>query len=254
MTGKQQTTASKSASLEGSLLKGRVQLPKEKEIPVNGYYFVELTPTVRAKLCLTHLADKQQWKEFGAQGLKQKFIRCRVLRRGQDSQLYVSLRESLVEDSPELPGRLAKELTEATALPSIGDRVKGYVIRTTKYGVFVRLHRTLTALVEKRYLSKTFITDLKHAFRPGQLVSGKVVRREADKGRVYLSLMESSQLPSSPVSSTGRTSKYTWETVQVGMKLAGTISSRKDYGVFVEIDDSDKLRKSACVCVVCDVL
>ncbi|RQM29029.1 hypothetical protein B5M09_003214 [Aphanomyces astaci] len=122
----------------------------------------------------------------------------------------------------------AADAAQKGKLPQVGDLVSGYVATVAAGGVFVRLHRSVTARVMLRDLSDEFVKEPAATFPPGTLVAGRVTK--VDNGKVELSLKASVV--------TGSTSQLTVKSLTVGQTVKGTIRSIQTYGVFVLLENS----------------
>eukprot|EP00511_Aplanochytrium_stocchinoi_P004268 CAMPEP_0204825738 /NCGR_PEP_ID=MMETSP1346-20131115/3552_1 /ASSEMBLY_ACC=CAM_ASM_000771 /TAXON_ID=215587 /ORGANISM="Aplanochytrium stocchinoi, Strain GSBS06" /LENGTH=802 /DNA_ID=CAMNT_0051953457 /DNA_START=106 /DNA_END=2514 /DNA_ORIENTATION=+ len=230
----------------GTIVVGRLSLEGEKNS--SGYVLVKVAPSLSARLCLTHIDDSENWVDSPLTKLKNKqFVKCRLLNsadlpNNKDDFLYVSLRPSLVnEDSAEngqndegVEEMIEEELKSSTKLPAVGQLVKGFVVGTSKHGCFVRLTRYITALVQLRNLSDSYVEDVSKYFPLGKLVAGRVIHTNPEKHQVTLSLKSTSVIGSN-------TKKWTWENIKPGMKLPGRVRRCEKYGVLINLEDSERL-------------
>lgn len=79
-------------------------------------------------------------------------------------------------------------------------------------------------------LSDGFIKDIKGAFPPGKLVTGRVLDVDSNKGQINLSLKRSVVLAKKRV---------LFADVAVGQIIRGTVKSVQSFGVFVRLRNSD---------------
>ena len=97
-----------------------------------------------------------------------------------------------------------------------GQLVSGYVKSTNAAGCFVHLGRTVTGRVLISELSDGFIKDVKDAFPPGKLITGRILDVDTAKGQVNLSLKKSVVLAKK---------RMLFADVAVGQIVRGTVKS-----------------------------
>lgn len=161
------------------------------------------------------------------------FVLCRVLEATTVKGVVdVSLRQS----------RIDGDLDEDDA-PEIGDLAHAYVVDTNKKGCFLRLSRKVEGRATLKELCDSFLPDPAGSFPCGRLVVGKVKAvkpRGKGKGSSALPLKMSAladlDLRESVVSTRN---KLKFEDVAVGSKLKGRVSRIEEYGVFVQLENSD---------------
>ena len=161
------------------------------------------------------------------------YVECRVVALSQNNTIAeVSLR----------PSRINGDIDDDPA-PEIGDVQQGYVIHTNKNGCFVRLSRTCEGRATLKNLCDGFLPSPDESFPMGRLVAGKVIstRPASKKGnhtkdsvqvQVDFDMRESTLLDELQ-------NRLTFEKIEVGEKYSGTVQRIEDYGVFVQLQNSD---------------
>ncbi|KAJ3056513.1 Protein RRP5 [Rhizophlyctis rosea] len=229
---------------EGKVLVGRVTKVNAEQGLV-----VQLGPQIYGRVHLTDLRDgylKQPTEGFE----KGDVVRCCVLSVDiANKQVDLSLRASRVGEAPATAAKVKKgkkkEVDEtpsapAVAAPEVKDIkdleadtvVVGYIRNISEKGCFVSLNRNVAARVQISELSDAFIKDWKTAFRKGQLVKGRVLSVDQEKGQVELSLKNSVVDPSSVGD------KITFADLAPGKKVKGTIKKIESFGVFIQLQNS----------------
>lgn len=162
-----------------------------------------------------------------------EYIECRTLTLSQNETLAeVSFR----------PSRINGDIDDDPP-PESGEVVQGYVIQTNKNGCFVRLSRTTEGRATLKQLCDGFLQNPESSFPMGRLVAGKVteVRPVTKKGKhavdsvrtqVDLDMRESTLLEE-------QENRLTFENVRVGEKYKGSVQRIEDYGVFVQLENSN---------------
>ncbi|MGH9355624.1 MAG: 30S ribosomal protein S1, partial [Terriglobia bacterium] len=146
-------------------------------------------------------------------------ISCKVIDFNKSrNNVVVSRKAALEEDLSRKRDKLLEVLREGAVLP-------GRVKNVTDYGAFVDLGG-LDGLLHITDLAWGRVSRASDLLEAGQEIQVKVLKYDAEKGRVSLGLK---QLTTDP-----------WERVtniyQVGHRLTGRVVSVTDYGAFVEIE------------------
>ncbi len=132
--------------------------------------------------------------------------------------IVVSARELVEQETRALKQETLSKL-------SVGSEAVGKVKNVTSYGAFVDLGG-IDGLIHVTDISYGRIKDPSAVLAPGQEVTAKVIKLDAEKERVSLSLKAMEPDP--------------WETVseryQEGMVVKGAVASVTDYGAFVELE------------------
>nr|KAJ3421087.1 rRNA biogenesis protein rrp5 [Polyrhizophydium stewartii] len=190
-----------------------------------------LSNHVQARVHLTDLADEPA-KAPTAQFSEGNCVRAVVLEVHQDTQrVSCSLRKSHVAD--------AADSAEAATAPKeleFGDIeadqiVAGYVRDISEKGCFVSLSRGIHARVKMSELADEYVVDIKAAFKPGQLVRGRVLGVDAGKRQIELSLKPS------VVGVRGK-HMVQFGDLAVGMKMSGTVKRIQPFGLFIQLHNS----------------
>lgn len=117
------------------------------------------------------------------------------------------------------------QLAETLARLEVGEPATGTVKNITTYGVFVDLGG-IDGLIKMTELSYGRVGSPSDLLSPGEEVTGKVLRIDAERGRVALSLRAMQPDP--------------WITIEErykeGDRIQGRVSSVTDYGAFVELE------------------
>jgi len=137
-----------------------------------------------------------------------------------------------------------KDLSEFTE----GSTVKGVVKSLASYGAFVDIGASTDGLLHVSQLSAEFVSDVSDVVKEGQEIEVRIVKIDAGKGQVGLSLMTeeeaASSKPSRPNNNrrTGRRddsallnslNEKGWDS---SVMVEGTVVSTVDFGAFVKVD------------------
>jgi rRNA biogenesis protein RRP5 len=157
-------------------------------------------------------------------------VTCRVLATVPKKPIVdISCRESRIEGD-----------LDDDEPPQVGDTMQAYVKSTTKKGCFLRLSRQIDGRVLLKELSDGFVPDPVASFPQGRLVVGKVKsiheieaskRKTCCKFKVELDMRESTLLDAQ--------AKIKFQEILVGSKHKGTVTRIEDYGVFVQLQNSE---------------
>jgi small subunit ribosomal protein S1 len=107
-----------------------------------------------------------------------------------------------------------------------GDIVKGIVSSVTDFGAFIKLG-AIEGLLHNQEISWDKAVTAKNTFKSGDEVEVKVIKIDKDAGKISLS---KKALEDSPVKNFASTNK-------IGDIVTGTVKDKKDFGVFVALDD-----------------
>ncbi len=118
------------------------------------------------------------------------------------------------------------EQVSANAPKSLGDlvprqEVKGTVKRLELYGAFVDIGIGQDALLHISQLGKANVRNVEDVVKAGEEITAYVLKVDKDAGRVALSLVKPPAV--------------TWDDIQEGMVLRGTITRLESYGAFVDV-------------------
>lgn len=107
------------------------------------------------------------------------------------------------------------------------DMISGTVSRIVEYGAFVDLGDGVEGLIHRNDLSWSVISNPREVVQPGETVEAKILKMDAEKGKISLGLKQKKENP--------------WETVdsryQVGKKYHGRVKNLMDFGAFVELEE-----------------
>lgn len=163
-----------------------------------------------------------------------KYVECRILKCDDKIHRFdVSLRASRVHGD-----------LDADPEPQVGDVVQGFVTMTNKNGCFVRISSAVEGRSTLKELCDGYLPHPETSFPPGRLVVGKVTatrpiskkdgkaHKDGTKLQVDLDMRESTLIQDSE-------DRLTFQDVQVGEKYKATVQRVEDFGVFVQIENSD---------------
>jgi rRNA biogenesis protein RRP5 len=176
---------------------------------------------------ITDLHDKA--RENPLKGFKSKqYIKAYVLstqdtEKGEGAVVRLSLRPSRLAGK-----KLASEVASVEEL-AVGQVVKGFVKATTKKGCWVCLSHGVDVRVLIKDLSDKFVKDPETEFPVGKLVTGKVTMI-AD-GKADMSLRASALHATK--------AQIVFNDLKDGLVVKGRIKNVQEYGVFVELLDSN---------------
>ncbi|GAB4279486.1 MAG: 30S ribosomal protein S1 [Candidatus Rifleibacteriota bacterium] len=109
----------------------------------------------------------------------------------------------------------------------VGDLIKGTVSRIVEYGAFVDLGDGVEGLIHRNDLSWSVISNPREVVQPGQEIEAKILKMDAEKGKISLGLKQKKENP--------------WESVdsryKVGQKYPGKVKNLMDFGAFVELEE-----------------
>jgi len=122
---------------------------------------------------------------------------------------------------------LPKPMEEFSRKHRVGDIVTGTVSSLTDFGAFVRLEGGVEGLLHNQESSWDKSKRAKDLFNVGDEVEVKIIKIDTDAGKISLS---KKALEKSPVDAFADTHK-------VGDIVTGTVKDKKDFGVFIALDD-----------------
>ncbi|KNC78346.1 hypothetical protein SARC_09219 [Sphaeroforma arctica JP610] len=198
------------------------------------------------KFGLVHVTEmSDEYAEDAFAGIKEgAIVKCVVVGLEEDGRrISLSTRKSaLAGDHVEAIEAVDVRIEKASDLAE-GQIVRGYVKSISENGCFVWLNRELCARVKIANLSDEFVRDWKTLYPPGKRVTGKVLSvQESPIERVEMSLKATVLDPS--LAAAKSASAVTFETLEKGMTVTGTVRAIERYGVFVKIDGGEATRLS----------
>ncbi len=120
-----------------------------------------------------------------------------------------------------------KKKAEIFSKYHVDDIIKGKVARIVEYGAFVDLGDGAEGLIHRNDLSWSVISNPREVVNPGDEVEAKILKMDAEKGKISLGLKQKKENP--------------WETVDVkykaGQKYHGKVKNLMDFGAFVELEE-----------------
>eukprot|EP00903_Cladosiphon_okamuranus_P010099 g9564.t2 len=245
--------------VEGDIVEGTVDSGVKAWAPP--CLMVRLDRGGMGRVCVTEMAEEPAWRENPLNRFKDGTrVKCRVLaslpshqqqggskrrsRKGvtgdSDSStgganagpVELSLRQSRLDESLDV-----SEATKREGPPEVGSTAKCYVVDTGKSGCFVRLQGGVNGRVLLKHLSDRYVSNPRQEFPSGKLVAGKVLSKDEATGNVSLTLQPSVVLDGKG----GEGGGLSWgsESLKAGLKVKGKIAAVKDFGVFIQVDDSE---------------
>jgi small subunit ribosomal protein S1 len=125
-----------------------------------------------------------------------------------------------------LKNLLPKPIDQFCQNNRVGDVLKGEVTSVTDFGAFVRLDE-VEGLLHNQEISWDKSKNAKNSFKPGDEVEVKIIKIDKDAGKISLSMKA---LSDSPIKMFAKNHK-------VGDIVQGKVKDKKDFGVFIAIDD-----------------
>ncbi|WFC98207.1 rRNA biogenesis protein rrp5 [Malassezia yamatoensis] len=157
-----------------------------KAVTNNGV-FVSLGRCTDARVMIKELFDEYV-KDFKSRFHLGQLVRGVVLAVDGD-KVEFSLKASRLQSST--PSNTKKSSSRLRDY-SVGDKIDGYVRGTADYGVFVQINGTdISGLAHKSELADNPNADAVRAFDVGDRVKAKVLKVDADKGRISFGLKPS---------------------------------------------------------------
>ncbi|WP_457607016.1 30S ribosomal protein S1 [Nitratifractor sp.] len=127
-----------------------------------------------------------------------------------------------------LKSLLPKPMEEFSRKHRVGDIVTGTVSSLTDFGAFVRLDGGVEGLLHNQESSWDKSKRAKDLFKTGDEVEVKIIKIDTDAGKISLS---KKALEKSPVDAFAEKHK-------VGDIVTGIVKDKKDFGVFIALDDN----------------
>lgn len=125
-----------------------------------------------------------------------------------------------------LKNLLSKPIDQFCQNNRVGDVLKGEVTSVTDFGAFVKLDE-VEGLLHNQEISWDKSQNAKNSFKPGDEVEVKIIKIDKDAGKISLSMKA---LSDSPIKMFAKNHK-------VGDIVQGKVKDKKDFGVFIAIDD-----------------
>ena len=125
-----------------------------------------------------------------------------------------------------LKNLLTKPIDEFCSSHKVGDILKGEITSITDFGAFVKLG-ALEGLLHNQEISWDKTKNAKNTLKTGDEVEVKIIKVDKDAGKISLSMKA---LSDSPIKIFAKNHK-------VGDIIEGKIKDKKDFGVFVAIED-----------------
>lgn len=120
-----------------------------------------------------------------------------------------------------------KKKAEIFSKYHVDDVIKGTVARIVEYGAFVDLGDGVEGLIHRNDLSWSVISNPREVVNPGDEVEAKILKMDAEKGKISLGLKQKKSNP--------------WESVdtnyKTGQKYHGKVKNLMDFGAFVELEE-----------------
>jgi len=185
---------------------------------IKGGYEVDLGNDIRAFLPLSKVDVKRPSENSDYVGVKSLFYIDRLYAKGK-TNIVVSRRDWMEED-------IRKRRDEFFGQIKIGDTVEGTVKSFTSFGAFVDLGG-FDGLLHINDMNWGHVTRPKDFVKLGESIQLKVIRMEAQEGRINLSLKHFTEDPWNHFED-----KY-----HIGDVVKGKVTKLADFGAFIEIEE-----------------
>ncbi len=185
---------------------------------IKGGYEVDLGNDIRAFLPLSKVDVKRPSENSDYVGVKSSFYIDRLYAKGK-TNIVVSRRDWMEED-------IKKRRDEFFGQVKIGDTVEGIVKSFTSFGAFVDLGG-FDGLLHINDMSWGHVTRPKDFVKLGESIQLKVIRLEAQEGRINLSLKHFTEDPWN----------HFEEKYHIGDVVKGKVTKLADFGAFIEIEE-----------------
>jgi small subunit ribosomal protein S1 len=185
---------------------------------IKGGYEVDLGNDIRAFLPLSKVDVKRPSENSDYVGVKSPFYIDRLYAKGK-TNIVVSRRDWMEED-------IKKRRDEFFGHVKIGDTVEGIVKSFTSFGAFVDLGG-FDGLLHINDMSWGHVTRPKDFVKLGESIQLKVIRLEAQEGRINLSLKHFTEDPWN----------HFEEKYHIGDVVKGKVTKLADFGAFIEIEE-----------------
>jgi small subunit ribosomal protein S1 len=185
---------------------------------IKGGYEVDLGNDIRAFLPLSKVDVKRPSENSDYVGVKSSFYIDRLYAKGK-TNIVVSRRDWMEED-------IRKRREEFFGQAKIGETVEGIVKSFTSFGAFVDLGG-FDGLLHINDMSWGHVTRPKDFVKLGESIQLKVIRLEAQEGRINLSLKHFTEDPWN----------HFEEKYHIGDVVKGKVTKLADFGAFIEIEE-----------------
>ncbi len=171
---------------------------------------------VRGFLPQSQLSHSKNTKDTLGQSFPMLVIECDRRRRN----VVVSEKQIMEE-------KRQGKLSEILGNIKEGDIITGIVSRIVEYGSFIDLGEGVEGLIHRNELSWSVINNPRDVIQPGQEIKCRVLKIDAEKGKISLSLR---QMKEDPWGSVER--RY-----EPSRTYQGTVKNLMDFGAFVELEE-----------------
>ncbi|KAG8928202.1 rRNA biogenesis protein rrp5 [Tulasnella sp. 418] len=130
------------------------------------------------------------------------------------------------------PAVVDKEVQRLEDL-KLGDTVRGFV-KNIKNGLFVIVGRDIDAKVQIKELFDEYIKDWESRFQLHQVVKGKIIKLDAENRQIELTFRSGDR-----INAKSAAKRLGWNDFKVHQKVDGLVKAVENYGLFVEIKDSN---------------
>ncbi|KAK3357091.1 hypothetical protein B0T25DRAFT_146638 [Lasiosphaeria hispida] len=205
------------------VLAGRVTKLSDRQI------IVKLSETLAAPVHTADLADDYD-EANPLRFSKHEIVRVAVVEVDKSNKrIRLSMRPSRVLNSA-LPVK-DREITKNSKL-EVGDVIRGFVKNVSDKGLFVSLGGDITAMVQIRNLSDSFLKEWKDHFQVDQIVKGRII--SVANGRLEMSLKQS-------VVEKDFIPLVTITDLKEGQIITGKVRKVEEFGAFIDVDGSANL-------------
>ncbi|KAK1751629.1 hypothetical protein QBC47DRAFT_390592 [Echria macrotheca] len=205
----------------GMILKGRITKLRDTHITVH------LNASWAGPVFLPDLADDFD-EANPAKFKKREIVQVAVIDIDESNKkVRLSTRPSRVLNSS-LPVK-DREISKTSKL-EVGEIIRGFVKNISDKGLFVSLGGDVTAMVQIRNLSDSFLKEWKDHFQLNQVVKGRIISNS--EGRIELSLKQSAV-------DKDFVRLLNYSDFKEGQIVTGKVRKVEEYGAFIDIDGSE---------------
>ncbi|ETN41919.1 uncharacterized protein HMPREF1541_03858 [Cyphellophora europaea CBS 101466] len=210
----------------GQILPGRVTKITDRAV------IVSLSDSVVGAIDLIDLSDDYSESNL-AKFRKNEIMRVCVVQVDEaNKKVSLSVRPSRILSSS-LPVA-DPEVTNVNDL-EVNDIYRGFIKHVDDKGIFVMLGHGITAFVRVTHLSDSYLKEWKDSFQRDQLVKGKIISVDKTSGHIQMSLKES-------ILTSDYSPPLKFTDLEVGSIVTGKVAKVEDFGVFIVVDNSEKIR------------
>ncbi|KAK3333317.1 hypothetical protein B0T19DRAFT_474022 [Cercophora scortea] len=205
---------------QNMVLAGKITKVNDRQI------MVKLSESMAGPVHMADLADDYD-EANPLRHAKNDIVRVAVVELDKSNKrIRLSMRPSRVLNSS-LPVK-DKEITKNTKLEA-GEIIRGFVKNVSDKGLFISLGGEVTAMVQIKNLSDSYLKDWKEHFQVEQVVKGRII--SVANGRIEMSLKPS-------VVEKDYVPLITIADLKEGQVVTGKIRKVESFGAFIDVDGS----------------